>query len=231
MIFEMQSKVTAIILSAGEGSRMGSKERKQFMMLRGMPVLCRTVLAFANSDSISDIIVVTAPRDIDRTSDMLSFITQKPVRVIAGGASRAESARLGFSAISDDTDFVAIHDGARCLITKEDIEAVVNTAKVSGAATAGRVPTDTVKRVNENGTVTETLSRDNLFLASTPQVFSRELYAESLKCDTSRDTDDNMQIERIGGRITCVTTSARNIKITTPTDLEYAEYLLWREEK
>lgn len=227
---KMQKRVTAIILAAGDGRRMGLSEKKQFLMLSGIPVIRRAVEAFVSCEAVSDIVIVTAEEDVRRTRELLLGLDEKPVNIVAGGKTRAESARLGFLAAPLDTDFVAFHDGARPLISAADIAAVISAAAEFGAATAGRAVTDTVKRMNKDGVISETLPRTELFLAATPQVFSRELYAASLLCDTESDTDDNMQIERIGGKIRCVETDSENIKITTATDLEYAEYLIGRKK-
>ena len=137
------------------------------------------------------------------------------------------SARRGFSAIGEDIDFVAIHDAARCLITPDMINSVVAVAKSFGAATAGCAVYDTVKCV-ENGEIVGTVSREGLFLAQTPQVFDRVLYAKALVSDLDFDciTDDNMLMETIGVRVKCVNTGPTNVKLTTKLDLDYAEFLL-----
>jgi 2-C-methyl-D-erythritol 2,4-cyclodiphosphate synthase len=153
--------------------------------------------------------------------------------VVAGGKTRAESAYIGFSNVKNETDFVAIHDGARCLITAEMIDSVVRAAYVHSAATAVSAVSDTLKKVGENGIITNTISRSGMYCAQTPQVFTRDLYSRAtLDVDlTEAVTDDNMLIERIGESVFAVETGRENIKITTPEDIWYAEFVLERRAR
>lgn len=218
--------VTAIILAAGNGSRMGEKTTKQRITLCGESILHRTVKAFAFCSEIDYIVVACKADEYDWVRAELRDIT-KPLSVIIGGKTRAESAFNAFSAIQPNTDFVAIHDGARCLITEENIKDVVRAAYIHGAATAGTHVNDTVKSLS-GGFVKSTIPRDKLFFAQTPQVFSCELYNRALNSTLLSEsyTDDNMLVEHIGGRVFCVDTGKQNIKITTADDLAYAEYVL-----
>lgn len=221
-----KKQVTAIILAAGKGSRMNSSITKQKIALCGKSLLYRSVERFVLSDSITDIIVACREDEIEWAREELSCFS-KPIEVISGGQTRAESSLKAFSRVSDLVDYVAIHDAARCLITCDDIERIVDAAFTYGAATATCKIHDTVKRIN-NGYVCETLSRDGLCSAQTPQVFKRELYARALSGRTldAEFTDDNMLLENIGERIYCVEVGPRNMKITTSEDLRFAEYLI-----
>ena len=182
------------------------------------------------AEEIDSIVIVSRADEIAWAKEELNNDFSKVKTVITGGKSRAESAYLGFSAVYSHTDFVAIHDGARCLVTPDMINAVVRTAYETSAASAASKMTDTLKKVGEDGYVTNTLSRDSIYSAQTPQVFSYELYDRATRgIDLSEImTDDNMLVERIGGRVYAVETGRENIKITTPDDIGYAEYILER---
>ena len=222
---------TAIILAAGNSSRMGENVRKQQLNLLGESVLYRSVNSFSLSEKINSIVVVTRADEIDWvTAELASF--SKVCAIITGGKTRAESAKIGFSAIPESTNIVAIHDGARCLVTPDKIDAVVDSATEHGAATAGTYVTDTVKQLKD-GKIVKTLSRDKLFFAHTPQVFSRELYERAISCADPNEsmTDDNMFVEQLGSAIFPVDTGKENIKITTRDDISYAECILERRER
>ena len=153
----------------------------------------------------------------------------KITAVIPGGACRAESARIGFNAVKDRADFVAIHDGARCLVTADIIDRVVSLAIEHGAASAGTPVTDTVKKIDRELSIVDTVSRDELYFTTTPQVFSTDIYKKALDSysgDLGLITDDNMLVEAIGAKIKLVDCGKENIKITTAEDVAYAEFLL-----
>lgn len=219
--------VTAIILAGGSGTRMASDTTKQRMSLGGISVLRRTALAFEACSAISEIIVVVKNGEIDFAEQELRDLG-KLTKVVVGGEDRASSARNGFAAVSDACDFVAIHDAARMLITPEDIERVVLTAIRTGAASAVSKVYDTVKTVDVPGVITGTADRDYLRFAQTPQVFRRDIYQAALEASGGSDgiTDDNMLVELTGTKISAVVLEGENIKITTPKDFRYAEFLL-----
>lgn len=223
--------VTAIILAAGCGSRMGMDKTKQSINLCGKSVLWHTVSAFSNCDEVDAIIVVCRQDECAWAGEELSGFS-KIVCIIPGGNTRAESAGIGFSSIPDKTDFVAIHDAARCLITPDNIQRVIFEAYKQGAATAATAVTDTLKSTDQ-GFIKSTLSRDGVYSAQTPQVFSKEIYSKALEAVDSdvTITDDNMLAERIGVKVSVVDTGKQNIKITTKDDLAYAEFILSRREK
>lgn len=225
-----KSFVTAVILAAGSGSRMGGEITKQRIQIGGESILRHTVRAFELAEEIDSIVIVSRADEIAWASEELNSDFSKVKTVISGGKSRAESAYLGFSAVDSHTDFVAIHDGARCLVTPEMINAVVRTAYQTSAASAACKITDTLKKVGEDGYVAHTLSRDGIYSAQTPQVFSYELYDRATRGIDLGEimTDDNMLVEWIGGRVYAVETGRENIKITTPDDIGYAEYILER---
>jgi len=227
---ETRKKTAAIILAGGNGSRMGGNNVKQNLIIMGESVLMRSALAFDECPYIDSVIAVVRKEDVEDSQRMLSGRIKKLKAVVAGGGCRAESAVIGFSAIEKDVELIAIHDAARCLITPNMISKVVKKAMVTGAATAASSITDTVKRISD-GRIVCTENRLELVSAQTPQVFDRSLYEralDSFRGNLEDITDDNMLLEAIGAPISIVDTGKENIKITTPEDFDYAEYLLRR---
>ena len=225
----MRNKVCAVILAAGSGSRMNLPITKQRLTVFGESILHRTARAFDSSEVIDYIVVVTRADEIEYATSELSDIG-KLVAIKEGGKTRAESAACGFALVPDDAAYVAIHDAARCYLEGGVIEKVVRDAKIYGAATASHVVTDTVKIV-DGDFIKSTANRESLRTVQTPQVFEYDLYKRALLAgDTDGVTDDNMLVERVGGRIFCTETGSRNIKITFPEDVQLLEYYLRRQE-
>ena len=227
---ERYKRTSAVIVAAGDSSRMQG-QNKQFLSVCGVPVLARSIMAFQASECIDEIVVVTKKDAIESVIEMCEkYGCDKVVAVVVGGANRQESVWLGFSEISDKSEFVAIHDGARCLITPEYIEKVCREAYVYGAATAAHRVTDTVKRTGKNTYSEETLDRDKIWLANTPQVFSSNLYraaAYTARENNFFGTDDCSLVEHIGySTVKLVECGKDNVKITVPEDILYAEMLL-----
>lgn len=224
--------VTAVILAAGSGTRMGGEITKQKITLLGESILSRTLKSFSECDKVDAIVVVCKDDEKEWVRSELENKFDKITSIVSGGNSRAESARIGFSNIPIQTDYVAIHDAARCLITQENISSVIEAALKKGASTAATRVSDTVKLCTD-GIITKTLPRDNLYLASTPQVFSCDLYKRAIEGAVldSDITDDNMLVERIGVEISVVDVGKENIKITTPEDIGFAEYIIKRRSK
>ncbi len=224
--------LAAVILAAGSNTRMGGNVKKQMLPILGKTVLWRTLSAFEGCELVDSIILAVHKDDREYIIDKIAPEFKKIKKVIVGGNTRAESARLCFEALPEDTTHVAIHDGARCLITPEMISKVVLKAFECGAATAGSYVTDTVKLVSEDGFVETTIPREKVFMASTPQVFLTEVYKKALSStnDVCQITDDNMLVEALGTKISAVDLGRENIKITTPSDIEYAEYILSKRE-
>lgn len=215
----------AIILAAGVGSRMNSDVTKQRMSICGKSVLLRAALAFERARSVDEIVVVCRKDEMDFVSSELSDIT-KLKKTVVGGECRKDSAKNGFYAVSESVSFVAIHDAARCLISPELIDRTVYAAREHGAASlVGRV-FDTVKMV-DGGFIKSTVDRNSLRLAQTPQAFEKTLYEKALINSERTDvTDDNMMLELIGSSVYAVEADGYNFKITTRSDIEYAEFLI-----
>lgn len=229
---------TAIVLAGGVGSRMQQEgQTKQFMLLRGAPLLLHTVRAFEACPYIDDLVIVARREEMQDVQALLTrYGIQKCRRIVPGGATRQHSAIAGFEAIDGEkTKFVAIHDAARCLITPGQIGDVVASAYATRAAAAACRVFDTVKKANADGFVTETVDRETLWLAQTPQVFSADLYRAAAYTAMQAKftaTDDMMLCERIGQTVKLIDCGPDNFKVTVPSDLCRAEAVLaMREEK
>ncbi len=220
---------TAVIVAAGSGSRMGGETNKQFILLNGVPVLAHTLRRFDEADSVSDIIVVCRADDIFTVRDMTEeFGIKKVSAVVVGGATRRDSVRAGITAASR-ADIIAVHDGARPLVSPEKINLAVREAALSGAAALGVTPKDTVKTVDENGFVLSTPPRSSLVLIQTPQVFRADIIKQAHRAAAESGfigTDDCSLVERTGVPIKIIEGDYSNIKVTTPDDLPAAEALL-----
>lgn len=235
--FDKPHFTSAIIVAAGCGSRMNSADgkTKQMTELDGIPIIVRTLGAFSQSELINEIIVVAREDEKELYRPLAEkYNIEKISAVVTGGDSRQESVLKGFEAISDKSDFVAIHDGARCLVTDEMIEKVLLEAYSRGAATAAHRPVETIKIGDFKDIVTASPDRDKVWLADTPQVFKTELYRAAAYVAKSEDftaTDDNSLAEHIGFGVKLVDCGKENIKITTPIDLVIAEAILEHRKK
>ena len=226
-----RNKTAAVIVAAGQSLRMGGID-KQVAVLAGVPALVRSMLAFEVASTIDEIVVVTRKDDraLVKTWAEQYKIT-KLKAVVTGGETRANSVQRGFARISPDMRFVAIHDGARCLITPENIEKVCRAAYRHNAATAAYPATDTVKIADRNGFIVSTPPRKTVWHATTPQVFHADLYRAALATvDLPDATDDNQLVEKLPVPVKLVDCGRQNIKITYPDDLKIAEILLKERE-
>lgn len=225
-------KTCAVILAAGNGSRMNMDKTKQTLSICGKSVLRRTLEAFEAAECVSGIAIVCKADELDFAANESKGLS-KIKKVIIGGKTRAESARIGFLSICDSCDFVMIHDAARCLVLPEDINSVAYAAYIYGAATASVRVTDTVKECDSEGRIFRTVSRENLRSVQTPQAFEKELYLSAVEKNSMADsliTDDNTLIENAGGRVFAVDTSPSNIKITTSSDIELAKFIIRKRQ-
>ena len=173
-----RSKTSAIILCAGASTRFSSTENKQLAEVCGVPVIVRTISAFEGSELISEIILVTKKEDIEKYKQLVCENGFRKVScIVVGGDTRQSSALRGFKHVSEKSNFVAIHDGARCLVTKEIINKVITEADAHKAATAASKVTDTVKIADNNGFISKTIDRSYVWNVQTPQVFETKLYS------------------------------------------------------
>ena len=226
----MSAFVSAIIVAAGGSTRMGTAGSKQFIPLLERPVIEYTLRAFQDCKLISEIVVVSREQDAQQIKEIAdSNGISKVKAVVNGGDSRAHSVKNGIAAASSGAEYYAIHDGARPLITVEEIERVCEAAFETGAATLGTPVTDTIKIVDGSDMIESTPLRSQLRAVQTPQVFESELYSFAL--DNAEDdlegfTDDCSLIEKMGGEVMVVEGNKENIKLTTPIDIIIAESIL-----
>lgn len=221
--------VSAIIVAAGGSTRMGTTDSKQFIPLHGRPAIEYTLRAFQICPLIREMIVVSREQDVQRIFRLAEDNGFDKVRaVVKGGSCRAESVKNGIQAANKDAQYLAIHDGARPLITVSDIKAVCEAAFESGAATLGTAVTDTIKIVDSADVIQTTPVRNTLRAVQTPQVFEKEMYTFALDNAVSLEsvTDDCSLIEQMHGEVQVVEGSRENIKLTTPIDIILAESIL-----
>ena len=225
--------VTAVIVAGGRGRRMGADINKVFLPLDGTEILAHTLRAFELCPDIDDIVVVTGEADIDKVKDIAEREGFKKLSgIVTGGAERSDSVYNGLCAASGD--IAAIHDGARCLITPQDISAVVKDAEKYGAAALGVTVKDTLKSIDDNGSICGTIDRERTVLIQTPQVFKKEeikALHENIKKDGCAVTDDCSVFERYGRSVHVTMGSYDNIKLTTPEDIAIGERILARREQ
>lgn len=213
--------ISAVIVAAGKGERMGAGINKAYLPLGGKTVIETAVAPFEQCSRIDEIIVVTD--DVQKCKNVLSGFS-KVKTVVSGGRTRSESVKNGL--YSAKGELCAIHDGARALITVSEIESVIDAVQKYGAAALGVKCKDTIKKADNDGFITETPDRDFLYQIQTPQAF---ITAEILKMHEGKEgnfTDDCALAESFGKRIKIVSGSYENIKITTPEDLDIAETIL-----
>lgn len=230
---EIPQKTTAIIVAAGNASRMDGID-KQLAPILGIPVIERSVKAFQEAAVIDSIVLVAREDKISEFQNLLSDKYSKITDIIAGGSSRAESVKHGIEVCDRDTGIVLIHDGARPLVTDEIITAVKNAAELYGAAACAVPLKDTVKKIDLSGRIVETPRRSSLVSVQTPQGFRMDIYKKALQSvDTLSDeiTDDCSLIELSGNQVYTVKGSYDNIKITTPIDITLAEAIIKRREE
>lgn len=225
--------ISVIIPAAGMGKRMNSKINKQFIKIKDVPVLARTLIEFNNCDYIDEIIVVTRYDEIDfcKKEIIEKYGLYKVKNVIQGGQERQDSVYNGLKEVNKKSDIVIIHDGARPFIKREIIEENIKFAIEYGACVTGVPVKDTIKKVNLNGEVVDTPNRKELWAIQTPQTFRYDLVLkayEKAQLDNFLGTDDSMLVERIGHKVKIVMGDYSNIKITTPEDLIIAEALVNR---
>lgn len=225
-------KCTAIVLAAGQGKRMNSKIQKQFLMLKGKPVLYYSLAVFEESPEIDEIILVTGKECIEYCKKKIIEVYgfQKVKHIVPGGQERYDSVYAGLCAC-ENCEYVFIHDGARPFVTEEIIVRTKEAVKKYGACIAGMPSKDTVKFADENGMVESTPNRSRVWSIQTPQVFAykliRNAHEKARQYDMKEITDDSMLIEQYGGvKVRLVEGSYENLKITTPEDILVAEKIL-----
>jgi len=224
-------RVAAVIVGAGQGTRMGTEVKKQYMMLGTRPVLAHTLLAFEKCDVIEEVFLVIPRGDelFCKREIIDQLRPEKPVHLISGGATRQESVYNGLKAIDGRFGLVSIHDGVRPLVKINHIAECVRVAERYGSCILAIPASDTIKTVDEHDRVIVTMKRQMIRMAQTPQAFHYDLIFRAhvpAQKEGSAGTDDAELVELCGEVVKVIPGDPYNIKITTPEDLEIAEALL-----
>ncbi len=224
-------KVTAVILSAGKGTRMGSDVPKQYLNINGKPMLYYTLRTFENSN-VDELVIVTGKDDIEyvRSEIVCKYDIKKVKGIVEGGKERYNSSYNGIIAATG-ADYILLHDAARPCITIGKINELINEVKKCGACILGVPVKDTIKLVDKQNKVTESLRRDMLWSIQTPQAFLRDdmIKAYKIMFENSMDniTDDSMVMEKFGNKkVKVLLGEYNNIKATTPEDMRVLEEIL-----
>lgn len=222
--------VSAVIVAAGKGIRMGPQADKLFLPLNGQPVIVHTWSAFERASCIDEIVlVIREGMQPEFTELQASNHFNKPCRFVTGGKERQDSVWNGLGNVSPECEIVAIQDGARPCTPPELIAATVERARGYGAAVAAQPATDTIKESLDGRTVARTLDRSRLWTVQTPQTFRLEVILKALGEVRRRNlhvTDDTAACELIGQPVALVASNLPNPKITRPEDLPFVEALL-----
>lgn len=221
-------KTSAVIVAGGKGKRMGAGINKVFLQMCGKEILARTIAVFDNCEKIDEIVVVAALNDIEKVREIIKRDNIKKVSsVTKGGAERQHSVYNGLCSATGD--IAVIHDGARCLVSENDIERVITDCEKYGAAALGVTVKDTLKSIDENGNIMYTVDREHTVQIQTPQVFPKEKIKklhERAKKDNIAVTDDCSVFEKYGLNVHVTIGSYQNIKITTPDDIAVGERII-----
>ena len=226
----MSGMVSAIIVAAGKGVRMGPNTDKLFLEVAGRPVIAHTWQRFVEAAEIDEIVLVVR-EGMQKTFENLAaqYKLNKPFRLTAGGAERQDSVWNGLEATRPGTEIVAIQDGARPCTSREIISATIAAAREMGAAVAAQPVTDTIKETLDGATISRTLDRSRLWAVQTPQTFRVEVIRRALLLVREKKlpvTDDTAACELIGQQVQLVPSPTPNPKVTVPGDLPFIEMLL-----
>lgn len=221
-------KVTAVIAAGGKGTRMGADKNKVFLELCGKEIILHTIEAFEKNTNIDEIIVVTGSDDIETVKELKSkHNILKLKTIVEGGKTRQESVYNGLKAASGDV--ILVHDGARALVSDNEINEVIKNVKIHNAAAVGVMCKDTLKEITVDGFIKGTVDRSKTYQIQTPQGFMMDIilnaHIEAIKNGMDK-TDDCALVEETGIRIKVCDGSYENIKITTPEDILIAEKIL-----
>ncbi len=224
------ARFAVILPAAGKSTRMsGFQRKKPFVELKGRPVWVRTAEHFLGRPDVSQTILVVSPEDMEWFRETfkpnLAFMD---IKVVAGGASRAESVRNGISAITEPAEYIAVHDAARPLLTPKWVDQVFAAALIHKAVIPGVRISSTVKRIDDHGNIESTVDRTNLVQAQTPQVFERGLLEKAFSVcrSLSSVTDEASLVEHMNHPVHVINGWDMNIKITTNEDFRMAELYL-----
>jgi 2-C-methyl-D-erythritol 4-phosphate cytidylyltransferase len=223
-------KTGAVIVAAGRGARMNSAVSKQYLKLRGKPVLAYALEALHRVPDIAEMVVVAGADELPAAEEIVrTYGFGRVSRIVPGGRERQDSVYRGLLALPEDTEWVIVHDGVRPFVTAEKIVQCLERAKETGAAVLAVPVKDTIKQVDSGGKIANTPDRRSLWAVQTPQAFRlpvlKQAHEQAAKA-SYRATDDAMLLERMGVAVHVVEGDYSNIKITTPDDFAWAEYYL-----
>ncbi|WP_432667367.1 2-C-methyl-D-erythritol 4-phosphate cytidylyltransferase [Wukongibacter baidiensis] len=222
---------TAIILAAGRGTRMKAEMNKQYLLLKGSPIIAHTISVFEKSPLIDEIILVINENDVDvcKKNILKKYNFKKVKKVIIGGKERQRSVYNGILEADEKSEILLIHDGARPIVSEQIIERCIKGAKEYGAVSAGVPIKETIKIMKADRFVDFTPKRENVWITQTPQAFKTDIIKKAHEMAIEEDilgTDDAMLIEHMGKKVKMVEGDYENIKITTPEDLITVEAIL-----
>ncbi|MEZ4565477.1 MAG: 2-C-methyl-D-erythritol 4-phosphate cytidylyltransferase [Desulfobacterales bacterium] len=225
------NSVFAVVVAGGKGERMHARIPKQYLMLDDLPILTRTLLAFSDIPAVEKIYLAVPETDFGYCRESILPAVQDIISVtlVPGGVDRQGSVRSGLCAIPSEQGIVAIHDGVRPFVPVRQTEKAIALATTEGACILGIPTKDTLKKVDEQGVISETINRATIWQAQTPQVFGLQLIRQAHEFAVSTGfagTDDASLVEHFGGRVRMIPGSPFNIKITEPEDLELARGIL-----
>jgi 2-C-methyl-D-erythritol 4-phosphate cytidylyltransferase len=223
-----KKKVGVIIPAAGKGTRLGGVVSKQFMELKGRPIIAHVLERFQQCDEIDAMVVAVEPAYREKLIQIISeYRLTKLIRITDGGTERQDSVRNCLPVLKENSvDIVMVHDAVRPFIAQSTIKAVIKAAGITGAAITGVRVKDTIKAADEKRIIRETPEREKLWIAQTPQAFTLDLLMKAFEKSFKEKfigTDDSSLVERLGVEVTIVEGDYRNIKITSPEDLQIAE--------
>jgi 2-C-methyl-D-erythritol 4-phosphate cytidylyltransferase len=224
--FSALTMLSAIIVAAGSSERMGFD--KVFAPIAGKPIIAYTIDAFERTSCVDEIILVGRTDSLSEFRKLLPAKT-KVSNIVPGGAERHDSVRCGLEGVNRASDFVAVHDAARPMITPEKITRVFEACREHSAAALAEPITDTLKRADADLVVSGAVDRQHLFAMQTPQIFARNLVEEAYRLVAAKNlsvTDEVSAVEQLGGKIVLVPNQDFNFKITYPRDLALAEFVL-----
>jgi len=227
--------VTALIPAAGQGIRMGHQTPKQFLPLGAYPLIVHSLRTMQTLPAIREILLMVPAGVETEWREMIvdTYGITKVTHVLTGGATRQDSVSNGLKKVLPGTDIVVIHDGVRPFATQSMFEGCIQAATEADGAIVAMKVQDTTKRVSEDGVIQETIDRNGLWAAQTPQAFRYEVLVAALdhaRINHIQMTDEASLVERLGYTVKVHEGSSENLKVTTPQDLTFAElFLHWRE--
>lgn len=219
--------VGVIVVAAGRGTRFGGEVPKQFLPLRGIPVLLHALRPFTSHPDVAHVVLVLPAEVAAAPPEWLAPLLGDSLGAVAGGESRGESVAAGLAALRVECEIVLVHDGARPFPPRDTIDAGIAMARSGRSAVPALPIGDTIKRADQYGRILGTVPRDGLWRVQTPQAFPREALVrahEAARRDGVSGTDDASLVERLGEVVELLPGSARNVKITTSDDAALAAW-------